>query len=241
MGAHDGVHENMAAAMDASSFVVTGAFAALVLGATGSAHCALMCGPLACAAGGSTSGRPRRRAAAAWHLGRVASYVLAGALLGAVGHGLTQHSATQALRGALPWILAAGLVASALELGRRVPVLPWLGRATRAVGRLAARLSPSGRGLALGAVTPLLPCGLLYGLFLAAAAAGSSRGGALLMGAFALGATPALVAVQGGSNVLQRWPRAALVLRRSVPLLAAAVIVWRALHAGPPAAAPTCH
>lgn len=241
MGAQVGVHENMAAAMDASPFLVTGAAAALVLGATGSGHCALMCGPLACAAGATSSGRQRLHAATAWHLGRLSSYALTGAILGAVGHGLTQHSTTEAVRGALPWILAAGLVASALELGRRVPVLPWLGRATRAVGRLAARLSPSGRGLALGGITPLLPCGLLYGLFLAAAAAGSSRGGALLMGAFALGATPALVAVQGGSNALRRWPRAALVLRRSVPLLAAAVIVWRALHAGPPTGAPTCH
>lgn len=226
--------------MDASPFLVTGAAAALVLGATGSGHCALMCGPLACAAGTTNSGGQRLRAATAWHLGRLSSYALAGALLGAVGHGLTQHSTAEAVRGALPWILAGGLVASALELGRRVPALPWLGRATRAVGRLAARLTPAGRGLAFGAVTPLLPCGLLYGLFLAAAAAGSSRGGALLMGAFALGATPALIAVQSGSTVLQRWPRAARLLRRGVPLLAAAVIVWRAVHGGPPAA-PTCH
>ena len=227
-------------AMDTSPFLVSGALAALVLGATGSGHCALMCGPLACAAGGTTSGQQRLRAATAWHLGRLSSYALAGALLGTVGHGLTQHSANQALRGALPWILAAGLVASALEIGRYVPALPWLGRATRSVGRLAARLSPTGRGLALGAVTPLLPCGLLYGLFLAAGAAGSSQGGALLMAAFAIGATPALVAVQGGSGFLERWPRMARVLRRGVPLLAAAIIVWRAVHVGT-AAAATCH
>jgi sulfite exporter TauE/SafE len=61
------------------------------------------------------------------------------------------------------------------------------------------------------------------------------------MGAFALGATPALVTVQSGSSFLQRWPRAALVLRRGVPLLAAAVIVWRAVHLNTAQAATACH
>jgi sulfite exporter TauE/SafE len=227
--------------MDALSTTASAAVAALAVGLTGSAHCALMCGPLACAAGALGSAGSRWQASVAWHGGRLLSYFLAGALLGTLGDGLTRHPASSALRAVLPWILAAGLVASALELGRHAPAVPGLQRIARGIGRRAARLTPARRAAALGAVTPLLPCGLLYGLFLAAAATGSGAGGSLLMGAFALGATPALVTVQSGSSFLQRWPRAALVLRRGVPLLAAAVIVWRAVHLNTAQAATACH
>lgn len=62
------------------------------------------------------------------------------------------------------------------------------------------------------------------------------------MGAFALGSTPALAAVQSGSGFLQRWPTAARALRRGIPLVAAAVIVWRALHVGDAGGGtPPCH
>ncbi len=228
--------------MDAPSLTVSAAVAALAVGVTGSVHCGLMCGPLACAAGGSKATHSRWRAAAAWHAGRLSSYAVAGALLGGLGDGLTRNSASSALRGALPWILAAGLVASALELGRHAPTVPGLQRIVRGIGRRAARLTPARRAAALGAVTPLLPCSLLYGLFLAAAATGSGAGGSLLMGAFALGSTPALAAVQSGSGFLQRWPTAARALRRGIPLVAAAVIVWRALHVGDAAGGtPPCH
>jgi hypothetical protein len=91
----------------------------------------------------------------------------------------------------------------------------------------------------MGAVTPLLPCGLLYGVFAAALAAGSFGGGALLLGAFALGGLPALFGAQLQLGLWGRRPRAAdFLLRRALPLMAAAVLVYRAAGA---AGTPRCH
>lgn len=85
----------------------------------------------------------------------------------------------------------------------------------------------------MGALTPLLPCGLLYGLYASALAAGSAARGAQLMGLFALGAIPALVAAQLQARWLSRLTaESEWVLRRGLPLVAAGVLAWRALNAG---------
>ena len=64
--------------------VVAGAVGALVVGITGSVHCLLMCGPLACASMGP---HRSRTAVLGWHLGRVSAYVLVGVALGVLGRG----------------------------------------------------------------------------------------------------------------------------------------------------------
>lgn len=211
-----------------TSLVVAGGTSALVAGVTGSLHCALMCGPLACA--GLPQGAGRRRAAVAWHLGRLGAYAAVGLALGLVGGGVARALAVS-VTPYLPWVMVAGLVATALELGKHLAPLPGVARLARALARAGARLPPAGRALALGAATPFLPCGLLYGLFLAALATGSGWGGAAVLGLFALGGAPALGGMQAGAQVATRYPRAALVLRRVVPLTAAVVLAYRAIVA----------
>jgi sulfite exporter TauE/SafE len=79
---------------------------------------------------------------------------------------------------------------------------------------------------------------------LAALAAGGAGEGAAVMGAFALGGAPALLATQLQARL---WPvqgRWVAIGRRAIPALAAVVLVWRALAA--PAIAATgagdaCH
>jgi uncharacterized protein len=217
-----------------------GGAAALAAGLTGSLHCALMCGPLACAPL-PAAGAGRRRSALSWHGGRLAAYLAVGAGLGLAGAGLARTLAER-VQPLLPWLMAAGLAATALELPRRLPAIPGLAGLGRRVAGWGARTSPSGRAFALGAATPLLPCGLLYGLFLAAVGTGSAPGGALVMGLFGVGSLPGLVAAQAGTAWTGRFPRVERVLRRAVPLIAAGVLVWRALMV--PAAgagAPPCH
>lgn len=204
-----------------------GAASALVAGATGSLHCALMCGPLACA-GLPASGPERRLAAVGWHLGRVIAYTVVGLLLGSLGRGVSQ-GLMLSVQPVLPWVMAAGLVITALDLAKHARPLPGVGRISKALARAAAKTSPSTRSFLLGAATPFLPCGLLYGLFLAAIATASPWGGAAVLGAFAVGALPALAAVQLGARRLEASPRVALVMRRVVPLAAAAVLIVRAL------------
>ncbi|MRI91426.1 sulfite exporter TauE/SafE family protein [Aggregicoccus sp. 17bor-14] len=213
-----------------SSPVLAGAAGALMVGVTGSVHCLLMCGPLACASLPTVQRAGRTRAMAAYQAGRVLAYASMGALLGALGGGVTRALAVST-RPYLPWLMAAALVASALELGKRLRPLPRLSRLASGLARVGAKFSPALRAGAMGALTPLLPCGLLYGVYLAALAAGSVGGGALVMGAFALGGLPALLGAQLQAGLWQRGgPKlAGFVLRRAVPLLAAVVLVVRAV------------
>ncbi len=214
-----------------------GALSALVAGLTGSLHCALMCGPLACASLGAR-GSERRAAAIAWHIGRVVAYTFVGLLLGALGRGVSV-GLRLSVTPVLPWLMAAGLVITALDLGRHARPLPGVASISRALVRLGARLQPTTRSFLLGAATPFLPCGLLYGLFLAAIATGTAWGGAAVMGAFSLGAIPALATLQLGAHRLTLSPRLVNVARRVVPLAAAAVLIVRTLTANPEV--PRCH
>lgn len=219
--------------------ILAGVTAAAATGLAGSAHCALMCGPLASAALALAPDGPRLGAAVAWHAGRLVAYTIVGASLGLLGGGLSRALLGPA-RAALPWVMAAGLLASALELGRALPALPWAARVTAALSRAARGLSPGSRQVLLGAATPFLPCGLIYGVFLSAAAAGGAPGGAAVMLAFALGSTPALALAQGGLRAATSRPWLRLLLGRAVPIAAAAVLVYRAavdqLGGG-----PACH
>lgn len=216
--------------------LVAGALGALTVGLTGSVHCFLMCGPLACAGLPSVRGPERYSALLAYQGARFLAYALVGGLLGTLGGGVTRALAVST-RPYLPWLMAAALVASALEVGKRLPPLPGLARAARAISRWSAKFSWAGRAGAMGAVTPLLPCGLLYGVFTVALASGSFGGGALVMGAFALGGLPALLGAQLQTGLWSNRPRlSAFLFRRAMPLLAAAVLVFRAVDSS-----PSCH
>jgi uncharacterized protein len=184
--------------------------AAFAAGLTGSLHCALMCGPLACAplprAGGAgrASALVRLAPAADWPP-TASSARRWGSPARGWRSGLARY-----VQPVLPWLMVAGFVASAFEFGRRLPVSRRARRRGAPPGalgraRLAVRRAPS----ALGAATPLLPCGLLWGIFLVAIGAGSAvgRGGAIMV-AFGLGSTPGLAAVQLGAAWSGRWPRA---------------------------------
>ena len=224
--------------MDAmtSPLVIAGASSALVAGATGSLHCALMCGPLACA--GLPQGDGRRAAALAWNAGRISGYVVLGAALGLMGTAVSS-ALSFSVAPYLPWVMAAGLIATALELGKHLRPLPGVSRLSRTLVRAGATLSPVRRSYVMGLATPFLPCGLLYGVFLAAIATSSVMGGATILGAFALGAVPALGAVQAGAQLGSRWPNVTWALRKAVPLFAAGVLIWRAVQAA--TQGPDCH
>ncbi len=223
--------------METTPLLWAGAAGLFATGLTGSVHCALMCGPLACAA--LPGGASRSRQIVAWHLGRILAYLLVGAALGLAGQGLARVLAGR-IQPFLPWIMAAGLAASAFELGRRLRPLPGLGRLAAGIAGVGRRLPPVGRALALGALTPLLPCGLLYGIFVVAIATGAPAAGAAALGIFGLGAIPALATVQLGASWGERYPRLARGLRVAVPLAAAAVLVVRALLATEQPGGPSC-
>lgn len=220
------------------SLGATSALGALAIGASGGAHCFMMCGPLACAATGAQDSRGRAILA---HQGsRVAAYTLAGGIAGALGSELARLSPFD-LRPALPWVVVAGLLVAALDLTRRLPDLPFAGRVLRAAAARARRLPVYLRASLLGAVSPLLPCGLSASALLVAAASGSLLGGLVTMALFALASAPGLLLAQLPLGFVRPDSRLALVLRRALPAAAAAVIVWRTLAASAGPAAQSCH
>ncbi len=180
-------------------------------------HCVGMCGAIVLAY--SSQGIPTsvsKISTLASHLtynaGRVLSYVVVGAIFGLAGRG------TMTIRGVGEWfslIVGALLIVAGVILLRVIPFaqldesLP-LVNASRSILQRLYRAS-FGALVALpkleskfyiGLLTPLLPCGLLYSMFLKAAETGSAVKGGLTLALFGLGIVPALVATGFASTFL---------------------------------------
>jgi sulfite exporter TauE/SafE len=167
----------------------------------GFGHCVAMCGPLVGALGISAPpGTPVRRSLApqlAYHFGRITTYGLVGALMGLFGSFVNVagqlagvQDAVAVLAGAL--MVALGLGAASLSLRVKVIEGRLAGQVMSAVRRLAGHEAPMG-AYPLGLVLGLLPCGLSYSAFAAAAATGSPARGLLLALVFGAGTLPALL------------------------------------------------
>jgi uncharacterized protein len=205
------------------------ALALLGTGLVGSfAHCAPMCGPfvlmqIAEPEGGGVA--LRRLAAGAlpgYQLGRMATYVALGGVMGGLSGSLIGFSGLhwllavllalaaasfllQAIKSAMPWLAGAGFAGLGLRLA--VPLAQLIDVNTR-FGL---------KGFPLGLVLGLLPCGFLFAALIAAAATGGAFAGATAMAGFALGTMPALITVGVlGTGAALRWRR--LAGRLATPL-----------------------
>ncbi|MCL7928451.1 sulfite exporter TauE/SafE family protein [Halomonas llamarensis] len=177
--------------------------AAFVFGLMGGAHCIGMCGGIMSAlmfAVPPSMRQPARLGGLllSYNVGRVMSYMLAGALVASLGTFLSfSPSAGMALQA----FAAVMLILMALYIANW-----WKGLLkVEAVGRRFWRyIEPFGRRLmpvvklpqafALGAIWGWLPCGLVYSMLAWSLAIADPLRGALLMGAFGLGTLPALLA-----------------------------------------------
>ena len=176
----------------------TGFIALFLVGLLGGVHCVGMCGGIV---GALSMGGPARWSLhLAYNAGRIFSYALAGALVGAVG------SAGLGLSGQVPvrlifyflanaMLVALGLyligLSGALALTERLGQVLW-----QRIQPLTRRFLPV-RSLAqafpLGLLWGWLPCGLVYSALASALTAGSAQRGALMMLAFGLGTLPNLL------------------------------------------------
>jgi hypothetical protein len=212
------------------------------VGLLGSVHCLGMCGGLAAAL---SFGLPEEQRTRTWlavlhscySLGRVASYAVAGAVVGAVGLQVVEWAGPGG-RIALRGLAAALMVGLGLQLGGWWPALAGLeryaARVWQRIGPLAQRLKP-GRSLTgalcLGMLWGWLPCGLVYGMLGVAATSGGPASGALVMAGFGLGTMPAMLATGVLAQGLARVTRNA----RSRQLAGALVILfglWTLLGSG---------
>lgn len=205
----------------------------------GVTHCVGMCGPFvltqvaarletvpAVAFGGWA--RLRGGALVPYHLGRITTYTLLGALAGGAGGVFVRATGFRWVLGLLLLLGAALLAAQAIGWQSAMARLGGWGEG---LSRLARPLvsDPRGwRGYALGVTLGFLPCGLLYGALAVAAGSGSAAAGGAGMAAFVLGTAPGLIAVGWGGAALGARRRD-LLRRFSRPLLALNALVLAAL------------
>ncbi len=189
--------------------------AAAAAGLVSSPHCAAMCGPLALAACEAPGREESLRAGVRYGSGRLASYMIGGALVGALGAGLVRLLRGEGLQRAVSLAMAMGLALAAWRVlrGRTSPLVQL--RRGRSPRRIPAAL--------MGLATGLLPCGALASGLLIAAGSGSWWGGSTAMAVFALASAPGLLAVVlPASGLRATLTRAATPARRRV---GAAVLV----------------
>ena len=222
---------------------MTALFAGALLGVAGSAHCALMCGPLALT---MTSRRPSPAAGRRWprtlvyHLGRTAAYLLLALPAAVLGTAASLAGAGRVLSIAMGLALLAGVIrgpGSSAAVPRRITVF-----IAAACTRAAAWQQHHGLlGAAVaGAANGVLPCGLVYTAVAASLAMGSVRDSLALMAGFGLGTMPMLIGLSMSSQVVPAGFRRGMGrLRPAAVVLVAALLIYRG--AVPPGAGTTHH
>jgi len=179
----------------------------------GSMHCVGMCGAIVAAYSTQDNFRSTITAGKwspflkhlSYNFGRVLSYIFFGALLGVIGGGFS------GLQAAGEWFSTAEGVLLVLSGIWMLRIFPWMGFKqkislsserksflldlyTKSYGALLASPTVESK-FYVGLLTPLLPCGLLYSMFVIAAASGSAVNGAVAMALFGCGIVPSLVIV----------------------------------------------
>lgn len=190
----------------------------LIIGLLSSLHCLGMCGGIIGALSLSLPAEVRANRLRVslfvllYNLGRLCSYMLAGALAGAFGievlkllglEGSTAH-------GYLRIAGAMFIVIIGLYLGGWFPQLIKVEKLGQPVWKrlqpVARRLMPintPAQALFYGMVWGWLPCGLVYVVLLMTVTSGSAWQGALMMAAFGLGTLPSMLS----AGVMVNWVR----------------------------------
>ena len=187
---------------------------AFVVGLLGGVHCVGMCGGIVGALSLGLPGDRHLPILLAYNVGRISSYTLAGALMGALGFYFSGLLLVQAAQRVLLSFAGLFLILMGLYLAG------WwnaLSRIERAGGVLWRKIEPLGRGLLpvrsvrhgllLGLLWGWLPCGLVYSALVWTVSAGGALEGAMLMLAFGLGTLPNLLLMGVAAAQLNRWAR----------------------------------
>lgn len=217
--------------------------AAFIAGVTGSAHCLVMCGGIAGALGmrARTLGQSAPLAfvhSLLYQTGRIGSYAMAGAIVGAFG------AVIQAAMGWLPIAatlrVLAGLLLVMLGLQlllqlRLLQPLEHLGAMLwRRIAPLAQRTQGHGllQTLVLGAIWGWLPCGLIYSMLLLGALGGTATHGAMIMLAFGAGTLPSMLSSSLLASQLTRFValRGMRMAAGLLMLLLGCWTMWAAVH-----------
>ena len=208
---------------------VYNAYTALVAGLVTSVHCVAMCGPLSCAFAPSKAGDAEPAVVlTAYHLSKLLSYALVGALAGAVGS-VAVEAVSASWLNLLPWVLVVFFLVVGFRLDRYFPKPVWLGQLYQRLAQRFRRMSKPVAAAGIGLASPLLPCGPLYMIFGLAMFSGSALKGMEFAIGFGIGTMPLLwLAQMRFMRINQRVKPGTLQrIQRSVAIVAALVVAWR--------------
>lgn len=167
---------------------------AFITGLLGSFHCAGMCGPIALAT--PTVGRTLAAKLGSkfiYNLGRIITYALLGALLGAFGLGLKLAGLQQSISIAAGIIIILGVIASTNFL-HSIAGNPFSMLKQKVAANLFHSKSFSALFL-IGLLNGLLPCGFVYIGLIGSVATQSVLEGVLFMALFGLGTFPMMFGI----------------------------------------------
>ncbi len=199
-------------------YYVTSAF---VVGLLGGAHCIGMCGGIMNALvfavpEGERSQRKVLPIVLLYNLGRITSYAVAGAIIGALGAWMQMIAS--------PVGLGLRMVAGLMMVAMGLYLAGWwhgLARLERAGGHLWRHIQPLGnrfmpvrknwQALLLGAIWGWLPCGLVYSALTLSAGVMHWYQSALVMIAFGLGTLPVMVMTGAFAFQVKVWSQKKVV------------------------------
>ncbi len=184
-----------------------------VIGLITSIHCVVMCGGinLSQCMGAGPNKKDTVRPGLLYNLGRVVSYTVVGAVVGAVGSVVsfsgTAKGVVQAAAGVFMVIMGLNMTGLFPWLSRLVPRMP---------SAVARRLRGGKRSLGpfyVGLVNGLMPCGPLQAMQIYALSTGNALEGALSMLLFSLGTVPLMFGVGALSSMMtQKFTRRAMAI-----------------------------
>jgi len=217
---------------------------AFLVGLLGGVHCVGMCGGIVGALTFGLAEESRDRIGSmmpyqlAYNLGRITSYTVAGALMGALGLLIVQFMPVYYAQRALMAVAGLFMVLMGLYLAGWWMLLSRLERAGGAVWR---RMEPFGRrllpvrtpahALGVGLIWGWIPCGLVYSMLVTAVSSGSALKGAGLMLAFALGTLPNLLIIGAMAGAAARLSRSGIFrqVAGSTVVLLGLYTLWQAI------------
>lgn len=210
---------------------VTGAF---LVGLMGAAHCFGMCGGLVGAFSAQLPKTTQGNALAhqlsfllSYNLGRISSYTLAGAIVGASSAGLGHLFEIDSYLLVLRIIAGVMMIATGLYIAKIwVGIVhierigQWFWHYLKPIAQRLIPITSPQKALLAGCIWGWLPCGLVYSTLTWSVASGSAIQGALIMLAFGVGTLPALLSAGVAAKQLATW-----VAKKSVRLFSGFLLI----------------
>lgn len=200
---------------------------AVLMGATGSLHCVVMCAPLA-----ALAGRRHWLYSFFYHAGKAFTYILLGIILSFLGE-IFQIRKIQNLISIIAGVvmIATAFFPHGIEVWH--PVLQnALSRLRRAIGKNINSPSPLAP-FSFGFLNGLLPCGLLYAALIAAAVQPTATDTALFMLGFAAGTFPAMFSATYFLHIAKdKWSASFQQMKIFLPAGIGLLLIGRGIYTG---------